>query len=109
MKKTKHTELPWQVFVSRMLGDITGKIHEITILPKSRYRNQQVSKCFDIKEIGRNGGLTQEEADANAEFIVKACNHHYQLVEALKRVSNCNDLATAQEYSREILSSLEQK
>ena len=30
-------------------------------------------------------GAPQEEMQANAEFIARACNSHYELVEALKR------------------------
>lgn len=44
--------------------------------------------CFDISEDlggGNFGYIGEVFEEANAAFIVKACNNHYQLLEALKK------------------------
>lgn len=85
-EEVKHTALPWTTTSMTMLGDMSGKRYEIGIMPKSRYHQQHVAKCWDAKEVGRNGGLKEDEADANAKFIVKACNSHYSLLEENKQL-----------------------
>jgi hypothetical protein len=66
----KHTPLPW------------------------RYQDDDTFDLLDNKRIvGANlispalvfGGLARE-SEANAEFIVRACNAHYEMLEALKSV-----------------------
>ncbi len=97
MSKTKHTPGPWTVTSMTMLGDITGKIHELLVMPNSRYKNQHIAKCFDVKEIGRNGGLTIEEAKENAKLIaaspdlLKACENALLVINRIGDILNNMD------------------
>lgn len=74
-KTTKHTKLPWkQVDVDDgLLIYSDNKLVAISqwhIICNEIYKNQ----------VTKNG----EEASANAKFIIRAVNNHYELVEALK-------------------------
>lgn len=60
----KHTPGPWAVDNSRLFPVITD----------------ETGKLF----IGKTHGETTAEMDANAVFIVRACNSHYDLLEAAK-------------------------
>lgn len=64
MNKPKHTELPWELA-----------------------RDKSVIISRKGKDILVTSIDTKNEMTANAEFIVKACNNHYQLLEALKELS----------------------
>lgn len=47
--------------------------------------------CFDISEDlggGNFGYIGEVFEEANAAFIVKACNSHYQLLDALKKIAS---------------------
>lgn len=89
----KHTLTPWVVF------DI---INSLTILPAIREDDdpaepQSENGGFDIAH------LYGADAEANAEFIVRACNSHDQLVAALKDAKallelNGIDLGDAADY-----------
>ena len=66
---TKHTELPWEV-------------------DKENVHAGQICSChgdadtwYEVWTPNWQNGIDQQ---ANAEFIVKACNNHYQLLDALK-------------------------
>lgn len=69
----KHTELPWVIderpklkfnfYSDDATGSIVGTVDGFKLAPRS-----------------------DEEKEANAEFIVKAVNNHYQLVDTLKEV-----------------------
>ena len=67
-KKQKHTPLPWKV---ALLG-------ELIVGPSERV----IAACAFLAD-GVGG---PDEITANAKFIVRACNSHYQLVEALKNL-----------------------
>lgn len=78
-----HTPLPWRVCPS-FPADIQAD-------------GTEIASCFEEKHIGQTwtieGPITVSygEHKANAAFIVRACNSHYQLVEALE---NANTLLT---------------
>ncbi len=64
----KHTELPWNFYEGAEYYLInSGNITRICVA--------------DIKREFAN-------AEANAQFIVKACNSHYELLEALKKAKS---------------------
>jgi predicted negative regulator of RcsB-dependent stress response len=65
MEKNQHSPLPWE------------KTHSVIF---SSY--VKVASCRDFSE---------DLSKANAEFIVKACNNHYQLLEALKEAVSLVD------------------
>lgn len=72
--KTQHTALPWKVDKGLGCKKIKGGK-----MGKGRQAQYQV--------IGWTEGLHDEEKDkANAEFIVTACNSHYELIEALRKM-----------------------
>jgi len=72
MTGVKHTELPFHV---------TGN-HAINVPNQPDYEDYHVcsgKRC-----------LVDMSSKADAEFIVKACNNHYQMLEALK--DTCEEL-----------------
>ncbi len=76
----KHTPLPWRAtrnksIMRSMPPKETRQVHNIATLRR-----------FD---------KTAEEANGNAEFIVKACNSHYELVETLERWVHNYELSQA--------------
>ncbi len=74
---TKHTSLPWLIFES--YDEIKG--------PGIDSSKAGISIIlFGTKHEPDMGiqGRSPKEAKANAKFIVKACNSHYKLLEALK-------------------------
>jgi len=76
--KPKHTEGPWESYLLvdeaevRAKGCVVADIH-----------------CgkFSMGD-GTGHVITIEECHANADFIVKACNNYYQLLEACKAAYN---------------------
>ncbi|MGZ8432797.1 MAG: hypothetical protein ACXWYM_00435 [Candidatus Binatia bacterium] len=68
MTKAQHTELPWK----------TNAMEVFTDAGKSSKRIAFATG----KAQGDDNSL--EELKANAEFIVRACNSHYELLEALQ-------------------------
>ena len=66
---SKHSSLPWY----------TTPHHEYSGSPH-RIDNKKGAHWENYGEIAR-------EHKGNAEFIVKACNNYYQLVEALRKLS----------------------
>lgn len=69
----KHTDTPWRKGVTIENTDYGVPIFEITIFSKR-------TGIFTIKS------TYLEEVEANAEFIVKACNLHDELVEELNNL-----------------------
>lgn len=85
--KTQHTHIPWSMYFTPLKRTDSG------IEPSSGQINYKTDKvifgrpvydtiaflihCYDEK--------TQDVTKANAEFIVKAVNSHYELLEALKK------------------------
>lgn len=77
--KYSSSKSTWGVYYERKIGEfgITG----ISVMPKGNQNgSQQIAICWDEKKIGRNGGLTIEEAEANAKLIASAPD----LLEALQ-------------------------
>lgn len=66
----KHTELPWA----------TGSIGELQ-------EDDELEFCR-LYGPGENVTICDAWSEANAEFIVKACNAHYGLIEALKMIAS---------------------
>ena len=94
----KHTELPWKANKEGIRVDIDGLFGgECDIIHDPQFD----TVCFAPKE------------NNNAEFIVKACNNHYKLVEAVKyaldNVPNDNESEINKAYYNEILSDIEGK
>lgn len=73
-----HTELPWEVYSDEhgIAGDAPG------------IESAGGESIVVFGDLGGDfqgvRGETPEEALANARFIVRACNAHYDLLEALK-------------------------
>ena len=73
----KHTELPFNFDIT-LDGFIVYKENTMKSICKVIYK--------DVSYMP-----SKEEAEANSEFIVKACNNHYKLIEALKLCSKALD------------------
>lgn len=73
---TKHTPLPWFVGSPIRNEDTIGICHT--------YREQDDECEETITEV--LPGCKQEQMEADAKFIVKACNHHDELVNAVKNL-----------------------
>lgn len=65
MSESKHTKLPWHV----------------------HHRNPLVLQAADGNIALMNLARPSEESEANAAFIVTACNSHAELVEALEEAT----------------------
>jgi hypothetical protein len=87
MNESKHTPGPWSVC------NAIGKKSEVGIVADA-------APCI-IAVMGNQGrGAWPQEARANAEFIVRACNSHYELLEALRElVSACTRYDEQDEHS----------
>ncbi len=72
--KTEHTELPWYLDKNSLLSAAAPVIVSDTCW-KGRKR--------EIARVLYHDGSEDPEVIANAEFIVKACNSHEDLLEAL--------------------------
>lgn len=79
-EKEQHTELPWEVEAHNHVDDEPW--HTILKGAVDITHNKQPHEIACDKY----SALPKEENEANAEFIVKACNNHYQLLEALKKI-----------------------
>jgi len=76
--KMKHTDLPWRVSEVALTRIESG---DATICSSWVY------------------GRSSTEEKANAAFIVKACNNHYQLIDALRELHR---VASFTDYSKEM-------
>src|SRR5688572_13153597 len=89
-----HTRLPWHI----------GMRTTDTKLPRGAKNRERFTLWGNVEgfqpQIATVGGQSDEENEANAAFIVQACNTHEDLVrvcgELLARVRN-TDLTTADE------------
>lgn len=81
MTEQKHTPLPW----------VVNEMDDTFI---------ETTSGKGICEIPSNGCYDYSELDHNAKFIVRACNSHYDLVEALEMIVDYldSDLTTAECY-----------
>lgn len=82
MNRFKGTAGPWKPYYTRAMGDVSMKVHEIIVMPDRRRASQHISVSWDSRQVGRNGGLTFEEAEANAHLIAAAPD----LLEALQNI-----------------------
>jgi hypothetical protein len=73
MIERKHTPGPWESF----LDEDWGRVVKCQRTPGS-----DIMCVIDTREVADDKSF--EERDANAEFIVRACNAHYDLLEALE-------------------------
>jgi hypothetical protein len=79
---TSHTALPWHVFDEAY--------------PNHRYPGIEAAEGYSIVVWGSESdapdqgvqGRTPEQARANAEFIVRACNNFYELLTAARRLAS---------------------
>lgn len=74
-----HTPGPWKILRKSWPMTITGKVHQVTSegrLPTAFVPAWEAQDDGDID--------AREEAAANAEFIVRACNSYYDLLAALE-------------------------
>lgn len=72
-----HTPGPWKILRKSWPMTITGKVHQVTSegrLPTAFVPAWEAQDDGDID--------AREEAAANAEFIVRACNSYYDLLAA---------------------------
>ena len=67
---SKHTELPWKSPDYKNTLKLVNK--------------DGVMICDALIANGGGGHKSFHEAEANATFIIKACNNHYQLLDALR-------------------------
>lgn len=65
----KHTELPWTLLESEDEDDYA--IIKIDGMPGTTFIAKEIKQGYD-------------DGKSDAEFIIKACNNHYALLEALK-------------------------
>lgn len=81
-----HTPLPWIRTNGTDIFSSLGAKNSSGILPSSNMDGWQIADCSQgICFIGDTKvELTKEEQLSNAKFIVRACNSHYELLEACK-------------------------
>lgn len=77
--KMKHTELPWILINEKYNVYIEVKNNDYPKYPELKEKLLLTGVSLTCGNHPR-----QKEAEANAEFIVKACNNHAKLVEACK-------------------------
>lgn len=75
----KHTPVPWAKDFGGTLGHIKS-IADCGTIGGGVRKTPTVAKYYVDEQI-----LPHDEQEANARFIVKACNHHAELVEALRQ------------------------
>lgn len=88
MIKAVHTPTPWGIYKSQAIGDLSGRTHDIVIMPTNERKSQHIAKCWSRKDVGHNGGVSEEEGNANADLIITAVNHHHELITRLYNLKN---------------------
>lgn len=78
---SEHTSVPWNLAKERKPMIATPRW-----VPEAEIRGKG-----GMRIVVRLGKLTSAEAEANAEFIVQACNAHEDLLGALKQLSAALD------------------
>jgi len=94
----KHTELPWDWNDSLLKSD--GFVEIFTHIDVDG-----VSPIADVyRHLWSDSGpaINDEQAKANAEFIVRACNNYYELLEACRWI--LNDIESGQMQGRNSVS-----
>jgi hypothetical protein len=84
--KTKHTPTPWEA--SGTMPATDRKRASITI---GRFVGT------DYRAVLAVYGDTEEQADAEADFVLRACNSHHNLLAACKKAQRPRELLTAEE------------
>ena len=84
MEKTQHSELPW------LVDDANQELIATKVDDISEY-----IVCTDLSIFSGTERSNLEEA-ANSEFIVRAVNSFYPMVEALEKMLNLYELMMAQ-------------
>lgn len=74
MQETKHTPLPYQY------QRISGRDCITTAIDSRNPVN------WIVAETDKHNGIPTAEAEANAQFIVRACNSHYELLGTLELI-----------------------
>ena len=72
-----HTELPWHTVIDSDLVYIDSALLNV---------------CDLYHRTAEYAIFTKENAEANAAFIVKACNNHENLIEAIQAALRISDL-----------------
>lgn len=80
--ETKHTPLPWSKVTTGQI--MTEQYNQPFAVTQKGEPNLIAGTFGDVK-----GGI--EVAEANAAFIVRACNSHAKLVKALERLVKINE------------------
>lgn len=80
-------------------------VNEISPKRKALARKQLKGTATDTEcdEYLRQEGIDPEEIGRQGVVFVKTLTTKIKMQQALSRIANCNDLATAQEYAREVL------
>jgi hypothetical protein len=84
--EAKHTPTPWRVVNSTLIKD--------ELMPFDRDEGETAL-------IATAGGHTTARAEANAAFIVRACNAHDKLIEALELAESVMSFSRGDSYERE--------
>jgi hypothetical protein len=69
---SKHTPTPWRTGKFHMTS---GSAADHVYSSQSKEPQEGIARCY--------GWVGEEEAQANADFIVRACNSHDELVEVV--------------------------
>lgn len=77
MKKTKHTPLPWGIHHGDDYSAILNTPESSTSEFIANIYSDDIGYTYEDDVVNRQ---------ANADFILKACNSHYELIEALNAI-----------------------
>ena len=88
----KHTPTPWSEVWAQYIIPANHQDRKIGGSTNSKQDREEFAHVICKMERNRNH-FTADEATANAEFIVRACNSHNQLVESVKALLGCMSLA----------------
>jgi hypothetical protein len=86
-------------------------VNEISPKRKALARKQLKGTATDAEcdEYLRQEGIDPEEIGRQGVVFVKTLSAKIKMEQALSRIANCNDLATAREYAREVLAKEEKE
>lgn len=79
----KHTPTPWKVIKNK-----SSWMSKSATEHAKKYPFDIEGEMFRPCSVYSDGKLNRGTAKANAQFITLACNHHEELVECLRDVSN---------------------
>jgi hypothetical protein len=99
-QRAEHTPTPWDTRNPDELSKADKRPAWETIIQRD-YRDVAIARIF---QSGANG-LRQSECEANAKFVVQACNSHAALVAALERVLHPMASDDDMEFARDALAS----